>query len=180
MLYPVIVLIVLAISAVRGFRSGMARQTPSIIGAAFGIICTRLLAPGLVPAISSAFSSLQGRPESTFIYDTLSTSILFLSIFGIFVLVTSFLGKVFENEDKNILDNLGGAVFCMFKYALIVSIILNLLVAMNPRSELVRLARADDGNTVLEIMLLSPTLLGGQDVQELYHILQLDEAKKIS
>ncbi len=44
----------------------------------------------------------------------------------------------------------------------------------------IALLRSDDGNAVGEVMLLAPSLLGGEDVEELFHRVQLEEAKKIS
>ena len=60
------------------------------------------------------------------------------------------------------------------------SIAYNFLLALNPGSILLKSARSDDGNAVGEVMLLAPSLLGGEDVEELFHRVQLEEAKKIS
>ncbi len=180
MLYPVIVLLLIAISAVWGFRRGLARQTPTVIGTAFGIICTHILTPGLNEVMQGAFTMVHGHPEEKFVYDTISSAIIFISIYLIFRTVTFFLANVFNMENSTILDNLGGALFALFKNMLILSIILNLIVALNIKSSLLRTARSSDGNTVFEVMMLSPAVLGGEDVEDLFHKVQLEEAKKIS
>lgn len=180
MLYPVIVLLLIAISAVWGFRRGLARQTPAVIGTAFGIICTHILTPGLNEVMQGAFTMVHGHPEEKFVYDTISSAIIFISIYLIFRTVTFFLANVFNMENSTILDNLGGALFALFKNMLILSIILNLIVALNIKSSLLRTARSSDGNTVFEVMMLSPAVLGGEDVEDLFHKVQLEEAKKIS
>lgn len=87
---------------------------------------------------------------------------------------------MFKRDDRTILDNLGGSLFAILRNMLFLSIALNLLVALDAHSVLLRSARSDDGNTVLETMLLSPALLGGENVEELAHKIQLEEAKKIS
>lgn len=180
MLYPVIVLLLIAISAVWGFRRGLASQTPAVIGTAFGIICTHILTPGLNQVMQGAFTMVHGHPEEKFVYDTISSAIIFFSIYFIFRTVTFFLANVFNKENSTILDNLGGALFALFKNMLILSIILNLIVALNIKSSLLRTARSSDGNTVFEVMMLSPAVLGGEDVEDLFHKVQLEEAKKIS
>lgn len=180
MFYPIIVLLIAATAAVWGFRRGLTRQTPAVIGTAFGIICTHILTPGLNEVMQGAFTMVHGKPEEQFVYDTISSAIVFLSIYLIFRTVTFFLANIFNRENSTILDNLGGSLFALFKYMLFTSIILNMFVALNPKSELLRTARSDDGNTVLEVMLLSPAVLGGEDLESLFHKVQLEEAKKIS
>lgn len=180
MIYHLIVLVVAALSAIWGFRRGLARQTPSVIGVAFGIVCARLLAPGLEHVLYGAFPSVHGHVEQTFVYDTISTALVFTAIYFIFRTVTSFLGNVMHREDRTILDNIAGAVFGTFKYLLAVSLIFNMLVALNRDSVLLKYVKSDDGNAVEEVMLLSPAMLGGEDVVELSHRIQLEEAKKIS
>lgn len=180
MFYPIIVLLTAAVAAVWGFRRGLTRQTPAVIGTAFGIICTHILTPGLNKVMEGAFTMVHGHPEERFVYDTISSAIVFFSIYFIFRTVTFFLANIFNGENSTILDNLGGSLFALFKYMLFTSVILNMLVALNPKSDLLRTARADDGNTVLEVMLLSPSVLGGEDLEDLFHKVQLEEAKKIS
>lgn len=180
MIYPVIVLVVAAVAAVWGFRRGLTRQTPALIGMAFGIICTHLLTPGLNEVMQGAFTMVHGRPEEQFVYDTISSSIIFISIYLIFRTVTFFLANIFNSENSTILDNLGGALFALFKYMLFISIVFNLAVALKPNSSLLRTARSSDGNTVFEVMMLAPAVLGGEDIEDLFHKVQLEEAKKIS
>lgn len=173
-------LLTAGVAAVWGFRRGLAGQTPAIIGTAFGIICTRLLAPGLDEVMCGAFTSVHGQPEEQFVYDTLSSTIIFFGIYLIFRMVTFFLANVFSRDDSTILDNLGGSLFALFKYMLFISLIFNLSVALYPQSSLLRTARSDDGNTVYEVMLLAPAVLGGENLDALFHKVQLEEAKKIS
>jgi len=130
--------------------------------------------------IYGALPSIHGHVEQHFVCDTLSTGIVFISIYLVFSTITGFLGKVMWKEDRTILDNIGGSLYSLFKYMLFLSIAYNSLAALNPSSELLKSAKSDDGNTVEEVMLLSPAILGGQDIEELNHLIQLEEAKKIS
>lgn len=180
-IYHLIVVIVAAFSTIVGFRRGLGRQTPSVIGLAFGIVCARLLSPGLDGVLYGAFPSVHGKVEERFLYDTLSSGLIFFSIYAIFRTLTGFLGKVLAStSDSTILDNLAGSLFGLFKYMLFLSIVYNFLCGASSESELRKCARSDDGNIVEEVMLLSPALLGGEDVMDLSHKIQLEEAKKIS
>lgn len=180
MIYHLAVLLTAAFSLIVGFRKGFARQIPSLIGFAFAIVSCRLLSPGLENILYGAFPSVHGKVEETFVYDTLSTAIIFTAVYFIFKTITSFIGKILQKGDHGILDNLGGAVVSGTVYLTAISIVLNLMVALNRDSVLLKYVKSDDGNVVEETMLLSPALLGGEDVMELSHKLQLEEAKKIS
>lgn len=180
MFFHLIVVIVAAFSTIWGFRKGFGRQTPSVIGLAFGIISARLLASGLNDVLYGAFPSVHGHVEQRYLYDNLATGIVFFSIYIIFRTITGFLGKVFRSNETTILDNLSGALYALLKNMLFLSIILNIICGASPESELRRCARSDDGNVVQEVMLLGPALLGGEDIVDLSHRIQLEEAKKIS
>lgn len=180
MLYNLIIFAVAALAIVVGFRRGLSRQIPSAIGIAFGVVCARLLAPGLNQVLYGAFPSVHGQVEQRFVYDTISTAIVFFSVYAIFVTVTGFLGRILAEGMGTILDNIGGALFGLFKWMLFLSIAYNLLLALNSRSVLLQSARSDDGNATEEVMMLSPALLGGEDIEQLFHRVQLEEAKKIS
>lgn len=180
MLYQLIVLLTAAAAIILGFRHGLARQTPAAIGVAFGIVSARLLAPGLYGILYGALDMVHGSVAEEYTIDTLSTAIIFISVYYIFKTVTLLVGKVLSKGPKSILDNIGGAVFGLFRYLLMLSVAYNTALALWPDCGLMKFAKSDDGNAVEEVMLLSPALLGGQDVVELSHRIQLSEAKKIS
>lgn len=179
-IYSIIVLIGAAIAGIWGFRKGFSWQVPSLIGLAFGIISARLLGPAVYNIVYGAFPSVHGKVEETFVYDIISHTLVFLAIYYIFKTLTWFLSRALRSEDPTILNNIGGSLLSMFKYLMAVSIFFNLIVALDSNSELMHHVKSDDGNAVEEVMLLSPALLGGEDVMELSHKLQLEEAKKIS
>lgn len=178
--YVLIVFAVAAASVLWGFYRGFARQVSSLIGIAFGAISARLLGPGIEDILYGAFPSVHGKLEQTFVYETVSRVIVFCAIYFIFNTLTLFLDKILNRGEHTMLNNIGGAIFSLFKYLLTVSIAFNLIVALNRESELLRFVKSDDGNVIEEVMLISPALLGGEDVIELSNKIQLREAKKIS
>lgn len=179
-MYALIILLVAAFSAVRGFKRGLARQVPSLIGTAFAIVSARILSPGLFDVLYDNFPSAHGHVEQNYIYFSFSNGIIFFAIFAIFTFTTKFLGKALHRNNRTILDNLGGGLFALFNSLLMMSLILNIILSLNLNSSLLKAAKSDDGNIVTEVMLLSPALLGGEDVEDLSHEVQLEEAKKIS
>lgn len=180
MIYTLVVLVVGALSVVWGFRRGLGRQTSSIVAISFGLVSARLLAPGLQQVLYGAFDSLRGAVEEQFIYETLSASIVFVTVYGVFRAIISFIDRVIGQGEKTLIGNLGGALFATFKHLVMLSVLLNLMVGIDIDSKLMKQAQADDGNVVREILLLFPSLTGGSDVEDLALKIQLREAKKIS
>lgn len=179
-IYHIIVFVITAVMAVVGFRRGLARQTPAIIGVALGVVSTRLLAPPVYTLLEGAIPWLDGRVEEEFVYDTIADSLVFLSVYAIFRTLTGFLSKIMALGGSSLLDSMGGALFSIFKSLMFLSIAYNLICCFSKDSPLLDYVRSDDGNVVEGVMLISPSLLGGEDVLELRHKIQLEEAKKIS
>ena len=92
---------------------------------------------------------------------------------------TGFFRIVFRGS-PGLTGSLLGSVFCLISNMLLLSVFYNIWLGMKPHSDLMRYAKADDGNIVEAVMLLAPTLLGGESVSDLAHTLQLEEAKSIS
>ena len=179
-LYHVLVLGVVALAVLRGFRMNFFRQLPSVIGTAFGIVCARIFTAPLSDIIKGAFPWIQGSVSESFTYGIVAASFVFMAVYAVFRTVTSFLLSVFRETDSTILDNIGGSLFTLFEYMLLVSMAYNLILGFDSGSVLLKSMKSDDGNIVEEVMLLAPAVLGCEGPDELAHRIQLEEAKKIS
>lgn len=178
--YQVAIAIFVLVSVIWGFRKGFARQVPSLIGLAFGIISARLLAPGLYSTILELTPSLENHPCRIYYLSCWARGFVFITIYCIFTLITGFLGSVFGKGEHTMLNNIGGAIFSVFESLLFVGIIFNCIASRHPDSELVKSGRSDDGSATELVMLLSPALLGGPDIEDYALQLQYNEAKTIS
>lgn len=179
-IYILIVFAVAAASVIWGFYRRMSHQVASLIGIAFGIVSARLLGPAMEDIMYGAFPAVHGKIQEFFVYQTVSRIFVFAAVYFIFKTITLFLNRILGAGEHTILDNIAGALFCLFKYMLGVSMTFNLLVAFDRESKLLDFVKSDDGNVIEEVMLLSPALLGGEDVMDLSNRIQLEEAKKIS
>jgi uncharacterized membrane protein required for colicin V production len=180
LIYQIIVLLVAAFAIFRGFKRGFACQTHSVIGVAFGIICCRIFMPPMMDIIRDAFPQRIGHPEETAFYSTMACSLIFLLVYGLFSLITSFIGKLLADRDYSIIDRIGGACFTLFKYMLILSILYSIILAASPRSSLLKAGQSDDGNATELVMLLGSSVLGFESVETLAHKMQLEDAHHIS
>lgn len=179
-IYHIIVMGVAVIAVIKGFRVGFTGQVSGVLGFAFGTVCTHVFDSQAEEIVRMCLPWIQDRAGSAFIYSVLSAAIVYVSVYLIFRLLTRVLRSAMQVFYVGMLDSLLGAGFCLMKYMLMLSILYNLILCLNPTSRLLRYANADDGNVVECVMLIAPGLLGCGSVEDLSHLLQLREAKKIS
>lgn len=178
--YHIIVIAVALWGVVKGFRRGFTGQLPGVLGFSFGIVCARLFSPEGEGVARSLFPWIEGHAGSQFVYSVLSAVGIYIIVYVAFGVLTGVLRSAMQVFETGILDRLSGAVFTLLRYLMVLSIVYNLILCVDPDSSLMRQVRADDGNVVEGVVLMAPGLLGCLDCEDLSHILQLREARKIS
>ena len=179
-LYHIIVLIVAAVAVVRGFRSAFTGQICSALGLGFGAVCAHIFSD----IASQTAQDLFPFPESMLfpeykaeLWGAIGIFIIVYSLFCIFTRVFRFIMKAFS---IGMLNRIVGSLFSLINYLLWLSMALNILISLQPASSLLRQASADDGNIVGVVLSMTSTFLGCRDAEDLAHLVQLKEAKKIS
>ena len=180
MVYHLVAIIVLILGVARGFRKGFFRQLPLFIGFCFGVVCARLFSEPVIDAIRDLIPSLNSKVECDYVCSSIARGLIFLFVYEIFSIVTGFLRMLFKKLSSGIVDSLCGMVFTAVRYLLILSILLNWLLCVHPQGTLLKYASSDDGNIIEGVMLVAPAILGGESVEDLAHVLQLERAKCIS
>lgn len=168
------------VAVFRGYRLGFVGQTAAALGMAFGISAARVGAPDVCLRLREIFPSWGESVAGTFAYELTAAGSIFIVCCLLCGLVGGILGAALSVLRTGTLNALAGSLFLLLKYLLFLSLGLNALVAINPRSQLMRCATADDGNIVQGVMLLAPALLDTESVSELAHRIQLLDAKRIS
>lgn len=178
--YYIVVVAVAVWGILTGYRAGFMRQMGGVLGVAFGIVVTRMLAPefavqvdGWLPLSINGFN----RP---FLVDTLASGIIYLLVSAIISLCAMPLGKLMVVFSPGILDSIGGALFRLFQFLMLVSLVYNLLAAMNPSSDLTRTSSRHDGNIVEGVMMIAPPILDFPGAEEVAFRQQMEDARKIS
>lgn len=178
--YHIIVLAVAAFSVIKGFKRGFTGQISGILGFAFGTVCAHVFEPDVEAALRAILPGVRHSAGGAFIYSVLSSVIVYSIVYTAFKMFTKVLRSAMQVFYVGMLDAILGAMFSLLKYMLLLSIVYNLLLCINPKSPLLKYASADDGNIVESVVLLAPGLLGCGSVHDLSHLIQLHEAKKIS
>lgn len=178
--YHIVVIAVAVLAVIKGFRRGFTGQVSGVLGFAFGTVCAHVFDSEAESLMRSLLPGLDGRLGAAFIYSVTSAALVYVSVFLAFRIFTKVLRSAMQVFYVGMLDKLLGAAFCLAKYMLIVSIVYNLILCVNPTSPLMKYATAEDGNVVEAVMMLTPSLLGCHSYEDLSHLIQLREAKKIS
>lgn len=178
--YHIVVIVVAVVSVIKGFHNGFTGQISGVLGFAFGTVCTHVFSDEAEAVTRWLLPGITGHVGAGFIYSVLSAALVYAIVYLLFKMLTRVLRSAMQVFYVGMLDKLLGAAFCLAKYMLLLSIVYNLIVCVNPSSHLMKYATSDDGNVVECVMLLAPGLLGCHSIEDFAHLIQLREAKKIS
>lgn len=179
-LLSLIAIAIVALSLLSGFRRGFVKQLPRLAGLLFGIVCTHIFREPLQQHLMQILPFEQGRPETEFIYSTLACALIFIIVYPVFTFATRLVFAVFKKGEHSIVDSITGALLSLVIYMTFLSLAFNLTICMRPRSELSKSMQHSDANIISEVLLIAPALLGSQSPDELAHLQQLDDARRIS
>ena len=178
--YHIIILAVAVWAILSGYPKGLYRQLGSVLAVAFGIVAVRMTAPMCIQYIDGIVPGFFDGFNRRFIIETLTCGVIYLFVVGIIWLVTIPLGTVMRVLGSGVVNSIGGAVFKLFRYLMLLSLAFNFLVDISPDSDLTRASGMHDGNLVEGVIKLAPAVLGFPDGEEVSHRQQLEDAKKIS
>lgn len=179
-LLSLIAIATVALSLVTGFRRGFVRQLPRLAGLLFGMVCAHIFREPLQQHLMQIYPFEQGRAETEFIYSTLACALIFIIVYPVFTFATRVVFAVFKKGEHSIADSITGALLSLVIYMTFLSLAFNLIICMRPRSELSRSMQHSDANIISEVLRVAPALLGSQSPDELAHLQQLDDARRIS
>ncbi len=149
----IIILIVFAGSVLIGFRSGLLKQVGSLGGLVAGVVLCRLGSAWLTAIIA-------GPDAPTYTDIVLAHLILFIAGFCCVKTVAHFCRQLTHALSLGIVDRLGGVVFCLFEWMLVLSLILNLWLLIKPQTSIASLSTLANGHAAPAIVALAPKLLG--------------------
>ena len=168
------------VGCVSGFRTGLVRQIPSVLGAAFGIVAARTAAPGVAVWIMRTWPELAREPLPDFLPMALAAGGLYMAFFLMMLCAGPLFEVLLRPLGCGILNSLAGAVWGCLKWLICLSVMFNIAIGIDHDSPLLESSRHGDGNIAAGCMLIAPALLGTDDCDELAYRMQLLDAKKIS
>lgn len=179
-IYQLLVIAVAVTAIVRGFHSGLARQTSGVLGFAFGVVAARAAGPGFAEWLMIWVPSICEPVARTFFFSVLAYGIIWSATICLFSLLARILNVLMGMIPMGIVNSLAGAVFSSLKYLMFLSLLFDLAICRPSESPLMHCARHDDGNLVDCVIRIAPAILGCMSADDYVHHVQLWEAKKIS
>lgn len=123
--FDIVIGIIIVYSIFRGYRSGLVRQLASLVGIVAGIILSNKVSFVILPY----FRSWGIFPES--LVEPAAFIASFLIIVAVVLILGHMLQTILETIKVGSLNRIGGVVFSAAKWLVVVSLILNLVEAMD-------------------------------------------------
>lgn len=149
----VIILAVFAGSVAYGFYRGVIVQVGAVAAILFAVVLCRL---GGYPL--AEFIAGDGEPSSIDV--VVAKVIVFVAGYLGVRVVASLFKKVTHSLSLGGLDRLGGAVFSLFQWMLVLSLLLNLWLVIKPDASLAEMSTLANGYAAPAIVRLAPAVLG--------------------
>lgn len=185
MIYPLILILVLLLAVWRGWRKGMIYQVASLLGLGFGIVAARMFADAAMP-VAEIFIPAEKSEDSAdsilmrdYLTATLAAALVFSFVYLAFRLFAGLLNSALKLLHMGAVNSILGAAFNLCKWVLIMSIVLNLWLGLNPDSGLLKPCTDGDGNIVELVMGVAPAMLDTESPEELEYAIRIEQARQL-
>ena len=148
-------LILIVVGGVLGYHKGILSGIGRLVGLLVGIIACRLFGTVVGQAILSYFPDSEPYIATILAYIV----IFFVFFFGI-RLVAHLLKETLKTLKLGVIDRIGGAFFGVFKWLLMLSILLNAIYAIAPDISLFHSSHLFDGKIFELVMRIAPWAWG--------------------
>ena len=159
----IIILIVLG-GLVLGYRKGLIGQLSSLISWVVAIVLCYKCGDLVKDIFLSIVPSAAQWPLSSITVKTVSLAFAFLIVMVIIRLAMRLFKGALDSVKLGFVDKMGGSLLFMFKYAFVLSIILNLLYAINPDMETFGTRHMLDNKPYELTLDLMPIVLGSEQM----------------
>ncbi len=175
-LIDTILLLIVVVGAVIGFRKGLIGQLATIVAFALGVAACVLLGDTATQALLALNPKAAEWPMSGVTVHAVAVAVLFLLVALTVRVAAFFVKRLVKAVHFGPLDKAGGAALCIFKWVFGLSIALNLWLAVSPHSEVFSTRHALDNKPFEATLNLMPRILGSDALPG--DSLQLSPAEK--
>lgn len=178
--YNLLVLTAIIWGIVSGYRRGLTGQVCSLLGVALGAVAAHAFSDEAALWARQVLPGLSSHVGAPFVYSFLGSVAVFALAWLLCSALTGILRSALSVLQVGMLDRLLGCAFGLAKCMIVVSVLFNAIVCIHPQSTLLKHSTDSDGNLVSVAMAVAPEVIGSLSNEELAHLLQLHEARKIS
>ncbi len=157
--FSLFIIIVVVVSAAFGWYKGFLRQAAQVIGLLLGIAACRIFGSQLATALCGEEPS----GTDTVLYYVMAYVVLFIVVYVLVWICSRAIKGVLNTLKVGVLNRIGGAIFCVCKWMLLVSLFLNIWVAVDPDTSL------RDSKAYSYTLDFGPWLLGTKTASQVGH-----------
>lgn len=128
--FTLFILIVVLAAGALGWTKGFIGQISQLIGIILAIAACRIFGDYVTGLIAGH------NANDTVIYTVIAYTLLFLAVYIIVWLIAKMLLSAIHVLHVGILNRIGGAIFCICKWMILVSLVLNVYAALVPDTAL--------------------------------------------
>lgn len=157
----IVILIVFIGALIYGLYKGVIAQLGSLGGILLGIIACRLFGDYATELMSNILPVMTSDAETTaYVNNIIGNVLLFIVVYVLTSLIAKLMRNITHALCLGLIDRLIGAVFCIFKWFFVFSIVLNVWQVFFPESNITKMSTLANGVAMQTIIDIAPTLFG--------------------
>ncbi|MDE6810748.1 MAG: CvpA family protein, partial [Muribaculaceae bacterium] len=125
-IFHIIAIAVAAWGVIVGYRRGLTGLVTSVLGMAFGVVCSHIFSEGvtlfLEDWVTSVFPHSAEYSGGRYLASNLGCGAIYVGVFVIFRSLTGIIRNAMDGFSSGLLNSLLGTIFCVANYLLILSI----------------------------------------------------------
>lgn len=160
----ILIIFVFIVSLIYGFRKGVIIQIGAVGGVVVGILACRLFGHWL----TGVFAGDGADENDIYISGVFANVLLFLAGYISARIVARLVKTVTNALCLSIVDRLAGALFSLFQWFLVMSLLMNIWQAFRPDIDVTAKSTIGNGRAAKAIMNLSPKVLGSETASTIF------------
>lgn len=156
----IILIAVILYGAIRGMTKGLARSIGGIAGLLLAVAACRMFGQHAVALLESLAPDVANLPGTPYTGTAIAYILLFVAVWLAVIVVAHAVRGMLRSLSLGGFDRIGGLIFGVLKYAVVLSVVLNVVYVFDPDGHLMHSSRLMDGKLFDTVMQLAPKLWG--------------------
>lgn len=158
----ILILLLFVVSVAYGLKRGVIVQVGAVSGVLLGILACRLFGEKL----TQVFAGEGADANDMYVSGVFANVLIFIVAYFAARLVAGLLKTVSGSLRLTVIDRIGGAVFSLFEWFLVFSLLLNIWQAFRPDIDITSSSKLADGRAAAAVMDFAPKVLGSETFKD--------------
>lgn len=158
----ILILLIFIVSIIYGLRRGFITQLGSVGGVLVGIVACRLFSE----PVTRLFAGSSPDANDLYVSGVFACVLLFIVGYIAARLVASLIKTVTNTLHLTVIDRVAGALFSLFEWFLVFSLLLNIWQAFRPDINITSGSRLAGGRAAVAVVDFAPKVLGSETFKD--------------